>query len=115
MTSSCVFCRIARGDLPAKRVLENDTCVAFWDIQPKDAVHLLIIPKQHIEHLEALDSNERATLLPALFEMASMAAKHLHIAHLGYQIRIHTPGRWRTRSPCISISTCAPLSKKVHE
>lgn len=43
----CLFCRIARGEIPAAKVYEDDEVLAFKDIHPKAPVHFLIIPKKH--------------------------------------------------------------------
>jgi histidine triad (HIT) family protein len=47
----CIFCRIARGEVPSKKVHEDDEILVFHDIAPHAPVHLLIIPKVHIENL----------------------------------------------------------------
>ncbi len=49
--AECVFCKIARGELPAKKVFEDDAFVAFHDIHPKAPVHVLVIPKRHVPTL----------------------------------------------------------------
>ena len=49
--TSCIFCKIINKDLPATIVYEDDEFLAFNDINPIDKVHILIIPKQHIENL----------------------------------------------------------------
>lgn len=48
---SCIFCRIARGEIPARKVYEDDEVLAFHDIQPVAPVHLLLIPKAHVATL----------------------------------------------------------------
>lgn len=56
----CIFCKIAKGELPSEKVLETESLVAFNDINPKAKVHVLIIPKKHIEsikHLAELDKS----------------------------------------------------------
>jgi len=52
--SDCLFCKIVAGELPSKRVYEDDQVVVFWDIQPKAEVHLLVVPRRHVESLEAV-------------------------------------------------------------
>jgi len=52
--TNCLFCRICRGELPADRVLETDAIVAFRDIDPRAPVHVLIVPREHIESLDDL-------------------------------------------------------------
>ncbi len=47
--SDCIFCKIVAGEIPAKKLYEDDDVVAFWDIAPQAPVHFLVIPKKHIE------------------------------------------------------------------
>ena len=51
----CIFCKIVKKEIPASIVYEDDELMAFKDINPIDKVHLLIIPKQHIESLITCD------------------------------------------------------------
>ena len=44
----CLFCKIAAGEIPSNKVYEDDTVLAFYDIEPKAPVHVLIIPKTHL-------------------------------------------------------------------
>ena len=46
--SDCIFCKIVAGDIPAKKLYEDDEILAFWDIAPQAPVHFLVIPKKHI-------------------------------------------------------------------
>ena len=45
----CLFCKIVKDEIPSNRVLENDDFIAFHDINPIAPVHLLVIPKQHVD------------------------------------------------------------------
>jgi histidine triad (HIT) family protein len=47
----CLFCRIARGEIPSRKVYEDDEILAFHDIQPSAPVHFLIVPKAHVDNL----------------------------------------------------------------
>ena len=58
----CVFCKIVKGDIPSTKVFEDDQVVAFKDIKPLAPVHILIIPKTHIESLSKAE-DEYASLL----------------------------------------------------
>jgi histidine triad (HIT) family protein len=49
----CLFCRIIRGEIPSKKVYEDDHVYAFEDIDPKAPTHVLIIPKKHLAELKA--------------------------------------------------------------
>ncbi|OGR18565.1 MAG: histidine triad nucleotide-binding protein [Desulfobacterales bacterium GWB2_56_26] len=46
--SDCIFCKIVTGEIPAKKLYEDDEVVAFWDIAPQAPVHFLVIPKKHL-------------------------------------------------------------------
>lgn len=52
----CIFCKIINKDLPADIVFENENVLAFKDIHPKAPVHILIIPKEHIESINSVNS-----------------------------------------------------------
>jgi histidine triad (HIT) family protein len=68
---SCVFCRIAAGELPSARVFEDQDVFAFRDIHPQAPVHVLIIPKLHLASLHELDDARMAgALLHAAAEVA---------------------------------------------
>jgi histidine triad (HIT) family protein len=50
-TPDCLFCRIVRGEIPAKKVYEDEDVFAFEDIQPQAPTHVLVIPKKHFAGL----------------------------------------------------------------
>lgn len=54
-SKDCVFCKIVRGELSAKKEYEDEEILVFYDIHPKAPVHLLIIPKQHIDEFADVD------------------------------------------------------------
>lgn len=57
----CIFCKIVRGEIPAKRVYEDDDILVFPDINPATPVHLLVIPKAHVANLyDATPAHEKA-------------------------------------------------------
>jgi len=69
----CIFCKIIAGTAPSKKVYEDDRVLAFWDIAPRAKVHVLVIPKQHVEsmrELELLPMESRAALLSACLKVA---------------------------------------------
>ncbi|UCE88870.1 MAG: histidine triad nucleotide-binding protein [Pseudomonadota bacterium] len=55
--TDCIFCEIAAGRIPTDKVYEDDRVLAFRDINPKAAVHLLVIPRQHVASLDELDGS----------------------------------------------------------
>lgn len=57
--NDCIFCKIISGEIPSKKVYEDDFCYAFYDLDPQAPTHFLVIPKQHISSaLELTDKNE---------------------------------------------------------
>jgi histidine triad (HIT) family protein len=56
--STCVFCQIIRGDIPCKKVFEDDHTFAFEDLNPQGPTHVLIIPKKHIVGLKEASSED---------------------------------------------------------
>lgn len=71
--SDCIFCRIARGEIPCSKVYEDDEILAFKDIHPQALVHFLIIPKKHIATL-AEATPEDAPVLGRMLELAPRLA-----------------------------------------
>ena len=49
--TDCLFCKIVAGEIPSKKVYEDDFCYAFDDIEPEAPVHTLVVPKQHFDEL----------------------------------------------------------------
>jgi histidine triad (HIT) family protein len=86
--SDCIFCKILSGEIPSKKVYEDDDAYAFHDIHPAAPVHLLLIPKLHIDSLAVADENHTA-LLGKLLLLAPKLAK-LHGLDTGFKTTIHT-------------------------
>jgi histidine triad (HIT) family protein len=71
----CLFCRIAAGEIPAERVDESASVLAFRDISPQAPSHVLLIPKQHVADSAADLASSHAALLGEVFELAARVAK----------------------------------------
>jgi len=71
----CIFCKIVKGEIPSKKVLENDKFLAFYDINPVAPIHVLIIPKEHIENL----SDTPNEIFNEMAEFIKNVAKELNI------------------------------------
>ena len=85
----CIFCKIARGEIPASLVYESDQVVAFNDIDPKAPVHVLIIPRHHYPTL--IDIADLAPELAGeLFKAVSMIARDTGIAEDGFRLMVNT-------------------------
>lgn len=72
--SDCLFCKIVSGDIPSDKLYEDDTCLAFYDIDPKAPVHLLVIPKAHIESAAAITADNSA-VVAHIFEVIARLAR----------------------------------------
>jgi len=58
--NNCIFCKIIAGEIPGKKLYEDDEMLAFFDINPMAPVHFLVIPKKHIESLFVLEEADAA-------------------------------------------------------
>ncbi len=81
----CLFCKIAAGEIPSKKAYEDETVYAFHDIAPQAPVHILVIPKKHIESAQALTREDDA-LLAHLFEVARIIATENGLDKTGYRL-----------------------------
>jgi histidine triad (HIT) family protein len=86
--ADCIFCKIARGEVDADVVHDEDEVLAFRDINSKAPVHILVIPKQHVANLEEIGALPE-TVVKRLFEVASAVAEKLGVAEDGYAVRIN--------------------------
>ena len=80
----CLFCKIRDGEIPGDIVYENDSVLAFNDINPIAPVHILVIPKEHIATLNDIEEKHTQTM-GKLFLAAKKIAKDLGIAESGYR------------------------------
>ncbi len=80
----CIFCKIANGEIPSTKVYEDETVLAFKDINPQAPVHVVIIPKEHINC--ALDINENNSIAVAhIFEVISKLGRELGLEN-GFRV-----------------------------
>jgi histidine triad (HIT) family protein len=87
--STCLFCRIIRQEVPASVVYEDDDLLAFNDINPQAPTHVLVIPKRHIESLDALQDSDDA-LIGSMTRRAAAIARERGIAAAGYRTVFNT-------------------------
>ena len=81
----CVFCFIVKGEIPSKKVYEDDEVLAFYDINPIAKVHVLVIPKVHIESLLDLKEDHK-DLLFHIFEKINEVAKIVGVDKTGFRV-----------------------------
>jgi histidine triad (HIT) family protein len=87
--ADCIFCRIARGELGTTFVAENESAVAFRDIQPHAPTHVLVVPRRHIASLNDLGPAD-ASLASDLLALSATVARQEGIADTGYRVLINT-------------------------
>ena len=71
MSSQCLFCKIVAGEIPSKKIYEDELVLAFHDINPQRPVHFLVIPKHHLTSLQHASTADE----PALGRMLAVANK----------------------------------------
>ena len=76
--SDCLFCRIIAGDIPSNKVYEDEQCFAFYDIAPQAPTHFLVIPKEHISSVAALNA-ENSAVVAHIFEVIAKLTKELGV------------------------------------
>jgi len=87
MAADCLFCRIARKEIPANIVAETPDAVAFRDITPQAPLHVLVVPKMHVSSLNDA-TDER--LLGRLHLLAAEVASNEGVAEAGYRVVVNT-------------------------
>ena len=78
----CIFCKIVEGEIPSNKVLETEDAIAFHDINPKAPIHVLVIPKEHVDSFQELTPDLMAKLTPFIQELTAK----LGIDKSGYRI-----------------------------
>ncbi len=84
----CIFCKIAKGEIPCNKVYENDRILAFDDITPMAPVHVIIIPKQHIPTLMDV-SHENMDIIGDIFSAVEEVARIKKIDKRGFRTVIN--------------------------
>ena len=83
--NDCLFCKIAAGEIPSAKVYEDETTLAFRDINPQAPVHVLVIPKKHVSGWYDAQ-NESDAELAHLMRVAAMVAKSENIVESGFRV-----------------------------
>ena len=81
----CLFCKIVNGEIPSKKVYEDEFVYAFYDINPQAPVHVVVIPKEHIASCADEITSLNSTVIAKLFEAVPAIAKSAGITN-GYRI-----------------------------
>lgn len=86
---NCLFCRIIKGEVPSNKVYEDDKVYAFWDINPNAKVHVLVIPKAHIESADKItpanipDASAVLESIPKIAALLGLSGGYRIISNVG--------------------------------
>ncbi len=86
--NDCLFCKIIKGEIPSSKVYEDDELIAFHDIDKKAPVHVLILPKKHIESVASTDENDMQ-IYSKIFNVAKKLASDFSLSN-GFRIIVNT-------------------------
>ena len=81
---NCIFCKIINGEIPSAKVYEDEYCLAFKDLNPVSPVHVLVVPKEHIESLDMVDDGNIAAVSKVISAIPKVA-KALSLEN-GYRV-----------------------------
>ena len=87
--ADCIFCKIISGDIPSTNVYKDEQAIAFRDINPAAPIHILIVPKKHIDSVNVLITDDEP-LIGHLFMVAKEIAANEGIAEGGYRLIMNT-------------------------
>ena len=76
MVNDCLFCKILAGEIPSKKIYEDELCYAFYDIAPQAPTHFLVIPKRHLTSLAEVD-RDSAEVVGHIFTVIPQLAREL--------------------------------------
>lgn len=82
---SCIFCSIINGEIPSKKIYEDEKVYAFYDINPEAPTHFLVIPKEHIASANEIDE-KNSEVISHIFLVINKLVRELRIDKEGYRI-----------------------------
>ncbi len=86
---NCIFCKIAAGEIPSNKAFEDERVLAFYDLSPQAPVHVLIVPKKHLQSVLELQPEDDA-LLGHMFQIAKKLAQELGFKQKGFRLVLNT-------------------------
>ena len=81
----CIFCKIINNEIPSNKIYEDDKVLAFHDINKEAPIHFLVIPKEHIQSVNEINS-KNSDIISHIFVVINKIVKDLGIAESGYRI-----------------------------
>lgn len=118
----CIFCKISKKEIPADIIFENNKLVVFKDIRPSAPIHLLVVPKEHVESVNHLKDSHRGIVADLIYAAKDVAQKAglkgyklvFNVGREGGQVidhlHLHILGGWTKKSD-IDAMPCPGLDK----
>lgn len=88
--ADCIFCKIASKEIPANIVYEDELVIAFKDLEPQAPVHVLVIPKKHVESVAKLTAADKDLAAHILTEVVPKLSDDLGVAENGFRLVANT-------------------------
>lgn len=88
--ADCIFCKIAAGEIPSQKVYEDDSVIAFKDLSPKAPIHVLIVPKKHIQSVAHFQAEDKELAAHIFVDVVPKLANELGIAEGGFRVVMNT-------------------------
>lgn len=84
----CLFCKIIKGEIPSNKVYEDDEILAFYDINPAAKIHILVIPKKHIESLAHMEKEDEE-IIGKIYGVINKIAEEKGVKEKGYRVIVN--------------------------
>lgn len=88
MDENCTFCKIIKGEIPSSKVYEDEEILAFNDINPATPIHILVIPKKHIQSLATMNDGEEK-IISKIYKVINEIAEKQGFKEKGYRVIVN--------------------------
>ncbi len=86
--NDCLFCKIIKGEVPSNKVYEDEEILAFYDINPAAPIHILVIPKKHIDSLAKIEKEDEL-LIGKIYGVINKIAEEKGFKEKGYRVIVN--------------------------
>ena len=86
---NCIFCKIIKGEIPTKKVYEDEEILAFYDINPAAPIHILVIPKKHIDCIAHLNKEDEV-LVGKIYAVINKIAEEKGFKEQGFRVIVNS-------------------------
>ena len=88
MDDNCIFCKIIKGEIPSTKMYEDEEILAFKDINPTAPIHILVIPKKHIQSLAHMETGDEQ-IIAKIYKVINMLAEEHGVKEKGYRVIVN--------------------------